>query len=190
MSVTRRECVGLEGDTVFIIMRFLTGTHEIYNTDRCIKERRRVTRDDFPPRVYFLKTEYLCHQKQNTRTYFNIVTAEKYIDDKQVCSFTWVQTVDEDELLEWLKTPTLLEEKKLQQDPQKKRTRQSKLTPEELRERKKQRSKEYYLKHKEELNEKRKEYYQEHKQEKKEYRKEYYQQHKDEWYEKYIKKTK
>ena len=189
MSVTRRECVGLEGDTIFIIMRFLTGTHEIYNTDRCIRERRRVTRDDFPPRVYFLKTEYLCHQKQNTRTYFNIVTAEKYIDDVQVCSFTWVQTVDEDELLEWLKTPTLLEEKKLQQNPQK-RTRQSKLTPEELRERKKQRSKEYYLKHKEELNEKRKEYYQEHKQEKKEYRKEYYQQHKDEWYEKYIKKTK
>ena len=173
----------------FIVMRFLTGTHQIYNTDRCIKERRRVTRDDYNDRIYFLKTEYLCHQVHNTRTYFNIVTAEKYIDDKQVCSFTWVQTVDEDELIEWLKTPTLLEEKR-QQKEKKTPTRKPKYTPEELRERKRQRQKEYYLKHREELNDRRKQYYYDHKDEKKAYREKYYQEHKDGWYEKYIKKNK
>lgn len=181
-------------------MRFLTGTHQIYNTDRCVKERRRVTRDDYNDRIYFLKTEYLCHQVHNTRTYFNMVTAEKYIDDKQVCSFTWVQTVDEDELIEWMNIPTLLEEKKKQKESSKdennkkestpRPTRKPKLTPEELRERRKQRSREYYLKHRDELNDRRKQYYQDHKEEKKAYREQYYQEHKDEWYEKYIKKNK
>lgn len=167
-------------------MRYFTGTHQIFNTDRCVRERCRVTRDDYNDRVYFLKTEFLCHQQQNTRTYFNMVTAEKYIDGNLVRSFTWVQEVDDDELMEWLKVPTILEEKRKQRE-QKASTRKPRYTPEEIKERKRQRAREYYLKHREELNERRKEYYYEHKDEKKAYSEQYYQEHKEGWYDKYIK---
>lgn len=170
--------------------------NKIFNTDSCQKHRRhtRITREELTPRVFFIKTELLCTQKHDTSCYFNWVTVDKYIDDIKVKSYSWIQDVDPDELKEFLSIDL--------KPPRDNRLHKSyyksvydshlKPSPEELHERKKKQSRDYYHTHKEELLKKKKEHYITHKDEHLQKSKQYYQEHKDTWkikynYKKYIK---
>ena len=131
-----------------IKMKQAIGNH-IYNTDRCIVHRHslKVTEDVLTPRVKFRKEEVLCHQKQDSKGYFNWVKAYKYIDGVQVAFFQWIQEVDDDEIKDFLQRELTVREP---------------TEADSKRERKKLFHRKYYLEHKEELIEKRKQYYRQH----------------------------
>ncbi len=117
----------------------------VYNTDNCTVHRHslKVTEDRPHPRVLYRKEEVLCNQRQNASHYFNWVKVYKYIDGNPVKSYEWLQTVDPDELQEFLTI-----EQSIPETP-----------PTEEEEKRRYYKRKYYLEHRQELIDKRKEYY-------------------------------
>ena len=61
-----------------------------------IKYMFRITEEQLSQRVLLKKTEQVCHKK-NAHTLYNMVLVEKYIDNQLVNSYSWDQSLDEDE---------------------------------------------------------------------------------------------
>lgn len=76
----------------------------VFNTNTCIKHKdsTKTTTDQINQRVYVVKEEVLYHQKHNHNNFFNFVTVTKFIDDKPVSSYSWIQEVDNEELKSFL----------------------------------------------------------------------------------------
>lgn len=131
-----------------------------------LKHMWRTTEEHPSPRVLLKKTEQVCHMK-NAHSVFNLILVEKYIDDQLVNSYSWTQSIDEDEYNEFL---IQAEENKKNYKP-----KRIKRTPDEKAEKRKQYYKEYYILHKAS----RKEYYKENDDKLKEYRKQYYKENRE-----------
>lgn len=154
-------------------MKLNTGTL-IYNTDTCSHTRKvRITREELTSRSYVVKTEQLCHQIHCKEHYFLIVVLEKYIDNQLTSTYSWIQTLDPDELQEFLALPDYHKPRKPKppkepKEPKPKPESTYKKQLEEqnkdtIKEKRNQYYEEYYEAHKEEMNQRSKKYYQEHK---------------------------
>lgn len=86
----------------------------VFNTNTCIKHKDSIktTTDQINQRVYVVKEEVLYHQKHNHNNFFNLVTVTKFIDDKPVSSYSWIQDVDKEELTSFLEQEELTKQNK------------------------------------------------------------------------------
>lgn len=127
--------------------------------------RQRSSREDINDRAYLIKTEQLYHRK-HTSQYVIVVMIEKYIDDRKVNAWSWLQEADDDEVLSF---PSVTQKQRalLREEERKKLTEDvSNLTPEQIKQmkeeerkaRKRLTAKLYYQAHKEEVVKKSKEW--------------------------------
>lgn len=160
-------------------MKLNTGTL-IYNTETCSHTRKvRITKEELTSRSYVVKTEQLCHQIHCKEHYFLIVDLEKYTDNQLTSTYSWIQTLDPDELQEFLDLPDYYKPRKPRKPKEPKepsKPKEPKEPKEPTLDRKAYRH-QYYEAHKEEL-----------KQRAKEHSKKYYQEHKDKWQQYYLNK--
>lgn len=134
-----------------------------------IKHMFRITEEQLSERVLLKKTEQVC-RKKNAHTLYNMVLVEKYIDNQLVNSYSWNQSLDEDEYNEFL---ILAEENKKNYKP--KRQRRPPGYDREKSDDRKEYRRQYYLLHKEEI----KKYNEKRKDELKEYKKQYYKENRE-----------
>jgi len=183
-------------------MKLNTGTL-IYNTETCSHTRKvRITKEELTSRSYVVKTEQLCHQIHCKEHYFLIVDLEKYTDNQLTSTYSWIQTLDPDELQEFLDLPDYYKPRKpkppkppkppKEPKPKKESTFDRKAYKKEWEEQNKDTIKEkrhqYYEAHKEEIKQRTKEYFKTHKDKKNENSRKYYEEHKDKWQQYYINK--
>lgn len=180
-------------------MKLNTGTL-IYNTDTCSHTRKvRITKEELTSRSYVVKTEQLCHQIHNKEHYFLIVALEKYTDNQLTSTYSWLQTLDPDELQEFLDLPDYHKPRKpkppkqpKEPKPKKESTFDRKAYKKQWEEQNKETIKEkrhkYYELHKDEIKQRSKEYFKIHKDKKNENSKKYYYEHKDKWQQYYLNK--
>jgi len=157
--------------------------------------RQRMSIDTLNERVYLKKTEQLYHKKYSS-SYVTVVLVEKFIDDKLTSSWSWIQPLTDEELLDFPLPPSVHKEynKKRYRDRKEyykqyyqqhkdpntpTRKKWSELTPEEIKERKREQSKLYYQLHRDEVLEKKRQYNQTHKDIISKANKKYYNNHKN-----------
>lgn len=145
------------------------------------KRYTRVTEEQLNPRVKLIKTELPCHPKNHPDLWFNHVTVQKFIDDNLVKTYSWVQSINQEEKNEFLALYTPKKETKQPKEIQqttKDRKEYMKAyylaNREKLKEKYKEKCRKYYLEHREECKEKRRIYYLEHREERLIKMKQYY----------------
>lgn len=120
--------------------------------------RTRETRESLNDRAYLIRTEQLWH-KTHTSSYIIVVLIEKYIDDKKVNAWSWMEEATTEDVLSF---PSLTQKEKsrLQDEERKERMKAlADLTPEQIKQmkeeekkaRKRLTAKLYYQKHKERM---------------------------------------
>lgn len=147
--------------------------------------RQRVSTDTLNDRVYLKKTEQLYHRKYSS-SYILIVLVQKFIDDTPVNSWSWIQSITQEELQDFPKPPsthrqynkTRYQDRKEyykqyyrdHKDPNTPtRKKWSELTPDETKQIKRERARLYYQLHREEVLERKRLYNKTHKEQKKQY---------------------
>lgn len=136
-----------------------------------VEGKVRESKETLSDRVYLTRTEQLYH-KRNTSWWAKVILVRKYIDDKEVNAWSWVEDVDREELGTWVKkyyTPEKYQQKK-------------ELSQEDLdkqKEEKKKINSTYYQLHKEEILARKREYNRTHKEQNREQSRRYYQAHKE-----------
>lgn len=116
--------------------------------------RMRETREDLNDRAYLIRTEQLWH-KTHTSSYIIVVLIEKYIDDRKVNAWSWMEEATDEDVLSF---PSLTQKEK-QKSQESDTSTYGNLTPEQIKymkeEEKKARrrltAKLYYQKHKEKI---------------------------------------
>lgn len=127
--------------------------------------RQRSSREDLNDRAYLIRTEQLWH-KNHTSSYVIVVLVEKYIDNKKVNAWSWLQEADDADVLSF---PSLTQKQKTQlREEERKKLEESLtgLTPEQIKQmkeeekkaRKRLTAKLYYQSHKEQVLKKTKEW--------------------------------
>ena len=154
------------------------------NTETATRMRKhtRITRDELTPRVTLIKKELPCHPRFKPDFWFNWVTVEKYIDDILVKTYSWLQTITQEEKEQFLtidykesNTPTDTTPQRDRKEYMKAYYHQHKdkykkyyASPEYL-----EKNRQYKREHREELNAKARQWYKEHREEKLQKVKEY-----------------
>lgn len=120
--------------------------------------RQRSSREDINERAYLIRTEQLWH-KSHTSSYVIVVLVEKYIDDKKVNAWSWLQEADDADVLSF---PSITQKQKAQLREEERRKideSMAGLTPEQIKQmkeeekkaRKRLTAKLYYQAHKEKV---------------------------------------
>lgn len=145
----------------------------ICNTETAIPlyTHERTTTEQLTPRVTLVKTELPYHPRYKKDFWFSHVTVQKYIDNNLVKTYSWLQSITQEEKEEFLKINN------------------KKKSPTTLSKKRREYMKEYYQQHKDkckeycntpEYKEKKKKYREEHKEEYRENSRQYYQLHREE----------
>lgn len=154
--------------------------------------RQRVSTDTLNDRVYLKKTEQLYHRKHSS-SYIIIVLVQKFIDDTPVNSWSWIQPLTQEELRDFPLPPSThkkynkeLEHQKYQDrkeyykqyyqqhrnpdTPTRDKSKKwSELTPDEIRQIKREQARIYYQLNREKVLERKRQYNKTHKEQKKQY---------------------
>ncbi len=149
-----------------------------------VEGKVRESKETLSDRVYLTRTEQLYH-KRNTSWWVKVILIKKYIDDKEVNAWSWIEEVDKDELGSWVKkyyTPEKYQQKKelSQEDLDKQKEEKKKMNSTYYQLHKEEilaRKREYNRTHREQNNEQSRRYYQAHKEQVKEYNRRYREKH-------------
>lgn len=149
-----------------------------------VEGKVRESKETLSDRVYLTRTEQLYH-KRNTSWWVKVILVRKYIDDKEVNAWSWIEEVGKDELGTWVKkhySPEKYQQKKelSQEDLDKQKDEKKKMnnTYYQLhREEILARKREYNRTHREQNNQQARRYYQAHKEQIKEYNRKYRETH-------------
>ena len=128
----------------------------------------RESRETLSDRVYLTRTEQLYHRR-NSSSWLKVILIRKYIDDKEVNAWSWIEEVEREELETWVKLKKNYHQKK----------EQSQENLDKQKEEKKKMNSTYYQLHREEILARKREYNRIHRQQNNEQAKRYYQTHKE-----------